>query len=120
MENVVEDVDDAHDDELVTVYDKENLVIALGKFFPNIVDFRMCFKTYYSIKKEFDVKIKCTDKKFYAMCRDFDGGANPCKWYMSGRCQHDGSTIRVNQNPFEHTCITISQRVSTMISQLWD
>jgi hypothetical protein len=39
------DVDDAHDDELVTIYDKENPIIAVGKLFPNMGEFRMCFKT---------------------------------------------------------------------------
>src|SRR4051812_12353058 len=33
MENAADDVNDAHYDELVTVYDKENLVIAVGKLF---------------------------------------------------------------------------------------
>jgi hypothetical protein len=62
------DVDDAHDDELVTVYEKENLVIAVGKLFPNMGEFRMCFKTY-ALKKEFDAKTMWTDrKKFYARC----------------------------------------------------
>jgi hypothetical protein len=49
------DVDDEHDDELVTVYGKENHVIAVGKLFPNMGEFRMCFKTY-AVKKEFDTK----------------------------------------------------------------
>ena len=53
MEEATADVDDAHDDELVTVYDKENSQIAVGKLFPSMDEFRMCFKTY-SIKKEFD------------------------------------------------------------------
>ena len=33
MEEAADFVDDAHDDELVTVYDKENPVIAVGKLF---------------------------------------------------------------------------------------
>jgi hypothetical protein len=112
------DVDDAHDDEIVTVHDKENSVIAVGKLFPNMRDFRMCFKTY--AVKEFDAETMWTDrKKFYARCRGYDGGAKPCKWYISASRQPDGSTIRVNQIPFEHTCITSSQRVSTMTSQVW-
>jgi hypothetical protein len=62
------DVDDAHDDELVTVYDKENPVIAVGKLFPNMDEFRMSFKTC-AVKKEFDAKTMWTDrKKFYARC----------------------------------------------------
>jgi hypothetical protein len=36
MDAVAYDVDDAHDDELVTVYDKENLVIVVGMLFPNM------------------------------------------------------------------------------------
>jgi hypothetical protein len=119
MDAAAYDVDDAHVDELVTVYDKENPVIAVGKLFPNMDEFRMRFKTY-AVKKEFDAKTMWTDrKKFYARCRGYDGGAKPCKWYISARRQPDGSTIRVNQIPFEHTCITSSQRVSTMTSQFW-
>jgi hypothetical protein len=116
MDAAAYDVDDAHDDERVTVYDKENPVIAVEKLFPNMIEFRMCFKTY-AVKKKFDAKTMWTDrKKFYARCRGYDGSAKPCKWYISARRQPDGSTIRVNQIPFEHTCITSSQRVSTMIS----
>jgi hypothetical protein len=40
MEDAADDVDDAHDDELVNVYDKENPVIAVGKLFPNMDEFR--------------------------------------------------------------------------------
>ncbi|KAE8799021.1 hypothetical protein D1007_25644 [Hordeum vulgare] len=80
MEDAADDVDDAHDDELVNVYDKENPLIAVGKLFPNMDEFRMCFKTY-AIKHEFDAKTKWTDrKKFYARCRGFDGSVKPCKW----------------------------------------
>ncbi|KAE8768127.1 hypothetical protein D1007_60436 [Hordeum vulgare] len=79
-EDVADDVDDAHDDELVNVYDKENPVIVVGKLFPNMDECRMCFKTY-AVKHEFDVKTKWTDrKKFYARCRGFDGSVKPCKW----------------------------------------
>jgi hypothetical protein len=116
MDTAAYDVDDAHGDELVTVYDKKNPVIAVGKLFPNMGEFRMCFKTY-AVKKEFDTKTMWTDrKKFYTRCRGYNGGTKPCKWYISARCQPDGSTIRVNQISFEHTCITSSQRVSTMTS----
>ena len=119
MKDVADDVDDAHDDELVSVYDKENPVIEVGKLFPSMKEFRMCFKTY-AVKHEFDAKTMWTDrKKFYARCRGFDGSVRPCKWYISARIQPDGSTIRVNQIPNPHTCITSSQRVSTMTSQLW-
>jgi hypothetical protein len=55
MDAVAYDVDDAHDDELITVYEKENPVIVVGKLFPNMGEFRMCFKTY-AVKKEFDAK----------------------------------------------------------------
>ena len=58
-------------------------------------------------------------KKFYARCRGFDGSARPCKWYISARRQPDGGTIRVNQIPHVHTCITSSQRVTTMTSHAW-
>ena len=119
MEEAAADVDDEHDDELVTVYDKENPQIAVGKLFPSMDEFRMCFKTY-AIKKEFDAKTKWTDrKKFYARCNGFDGGARPCKWYISARRQPDGATIRVNQIPHVHTCITSSQNVTSMTSQAW-
>jgi hypothetical protein len=43
-------IDDAHDPELVTFYDKENLVIVVGNLFPNIGEFRMCFKTYTVVR----------------------------------------------------------------------
>ncbi|KAE8811568.1 hypothetical protein D1007_11627 [Hordeum vulgare] len=78
---LMEDVaDDAHDDELVNVHDKENHVIAVGKLFPNMDEFRMCFKTY-AVKHEFDAKTNWTDrKKFYARCTGFDGSVKPCKW----------------------------------------
>ena len=99
MEQATDEVDDAHDDELVHVYDKENPVIEVGKFFPSMTDFRMCFKTY-AVKHEFDAKTVWTDRnKFYARCRGFDGSVKPCKWYISGRLQPDGSTVRVNQIP---------------------
>ncbi|KAE8779759.1 hypothetical protein D1007_47188 [Hordeum vulgare] len=61
MEDDADDVDDPHDDELVNVYDKENRVIAVGKLFPNMDEFRMCFKTYAG-KHEFDAKTKWTDR----------------------------------------------------------
>ncbi|KAE8803961.1 hypothetical protein D1007_20117 [Hordeum vulgare] len=79
MEDVADDVDNAHDDEFVNAYDKENHIIAVGKLFPNMDEFRMCFKTY-AVKNEFDAKTKWTDrKKFYARCRGFDGSVKPCK-----------------------------------------
>ena len=119
MEEAATDVDDEHDDELVTIYDKENPQIVVGKLFPSMDEFRMCFKTY-AIKKEFDAKTKWTDrKKFYARCSGFDGGARPWKWYISARRQPDGATIRVNQIPHVHTCITSSHNVTSMTSQAW-
>jgi hypothetical protein len=33
--------------------------------------------------------------------------------------QLDGHLIMVNEIPYQHTCITSSQRVSTITSQLW-
>jgi hypothetical protein len=82
MQNVVDDVDDARDDELVNLYDKENHVIEVGRMFPSMDEFRMCFRTY-SVRHEFETKTKWTDKKkFYAVCKGFDGGARPCKWFI--------------------------------------
>src|SRR6266496_3210942 len=82
-------------------------------------EFRMCFKTY-AVKHEFDAKTKWIHrKKFYARCRGFDGSVKPCKWYISARRQPNGSTIRVNQIPHQHTCITSSHRVPTMTSHIW-
>jgi hypothetical protein len=108
MQDAADEVDDAHDDELVNLYDKENPVIEVGKLFPNMDEFRMCFKTY-AVKAEFDAKTMWTDRsKFYARCKGFDGSAKPCKWYISARRQPDGTTIRVNQIPHQHTCITCS------------
>ena len=119
LENAAVHVDDAHDDELVTVYDKEDPVIEVGRLFPSMDEFRMCFRTY-AVKREFATKTMWTDKKkFYAKCIGYDGGAKPCKWYISARRQPDGRTIRVNQIPKPHTCITSSQTVTKMTSQLW-
>ena len=119
MREAADDVDDANDNELVCLYDKENPIIEVGKLWPSMNEFRMSFRTY-AVKKEFDAKTMWTDrKKFYARCKGYDGGGNPCKWYISARRQPDGSTIRVNQIPHQHTCMTTSQRVSKMTSQLW-
>ncbi|KAE8770158.1 hypothetical protein D1007_58135 [Hordeum vulgare] len=62
MEEVADDVEDAHEDELVHVYDKENHVIEVGKLWPSMVEFRMCFKTY-AVKHEFDAKTVWTKKE---------------------------------------------------------
>jgi hypothetical protein len=119
MRQAADDVDDANDNELVCLYDKENPVVEVGKLWPNMNEFRMSFRTY-AVKKEFDAKTMWTDrKKFYARCKGYDGGGNPCKWYISARLQPDGSTVRVNQIPNQHTCMTTSQRVSNMTNQLW-
>ncbi|KAE8786949.1 hypothetical protein D1007_39199 [Hordeum vulgare] len=81
MKDVADDVDDAHDEELVHVYDKENPVIRVGKLWPNMDEFRLSFKTY-AVRHQFDAKTVWTDrKKFYAKCTGFDGsGRRPCKW----------------------------------------
>jgi hypothetical protein len=82
-------------------------------------EFRMYYWTY-AIKHEIETKTLWTDKKkFYARCKGFDDGSMPCNWYISAICQPDGRTIRVNQIPKAHTCITSSQMVSKMTSQLW-
>ncbi|KAE8767205.1 hypothetical protein D1007_61480 [Hordeum vulgare] len=96
MEEAADVVHDAHDDELVHVYDIENPIIAVGKLFPNMDEFMMCFKTS-EVKHEFDAKTVWIDRnKFYARCRGFNGSVNPYKWYISSRLQPDGSTVRVN------------------------
>ena len=120
MEDAADYVDDEYDDELVNVYDKENPVIQVGKMWPSMEEFRMCFKTY-AVRHQFDAQTKWTDrKKFYAQCRGFDGtGKRRCKWYISARLQPDGHTVRVNQIPQRHTCLTSSETVSTMTSQIW-
>ncbi|KAE8770389.1 hypothetical protein D1007_57855 [Hordeum vulgare] len=81
MKDAADDVDDAHDEELVHVYDKENPVIRVGKLWPNMHEFRLSFKTY-AVRHQFDDKTVWTDrKKFYAKCRGFDGnGRRACKW----------------------------------------
>ncbi|KAE8797719.1 hypothetical protein D1007_27188 [Hordeum vulgare] len=81
MKDAAADVDDAHDEELVHVYDKENPVIRVGKLWPNMDEFRLSFKTY-AVRHQFDAKTVWTDrKKFYAKCRGFDGsGRRACKW----------------------------------------
>ncbi|KAE8787996.1 hypothetical protein D1007_38030 [Hordeum vulgare] len=69
MKDAADDVDDAHDEELVHVYDKENPVIRVGKLWPNMDEFRLSFKTY-AVRHQFDAKTVWTDrKKFYAKCR---------------------------------------------------
>ncbi|KAE8787391.1 hypothetical protein D1007_38664 [Hordeum vulgare] len=90
MKDVADDVDDAHDEEIVHVYDKENPVIRVGKLWPNMDEFRLSFKTY-AVRHQFDAKTVWTDrKKFYAKCRGFDGsGRRACKWYISARLQPD-------------------------------
>ena len=37
------------------MYEKENPIIEVGKLFPSMKEFRMCFKTY-AVKHEFDAK----------------------------------------------------------------
>jgi hypothetical protein len=116
MHDAAVEVGDGHDDELICVYDKENPFIEVGRLFPSMDEFRMCFRTY-AVKHEFETKTLWTDtKKFYAKCKGYDGGAMPCKWYISARRQPDGLTVRVNQIPKAHTCITSSQMVSKMTS----
>ncbi|KAK1694628.1 hypothetical protein QYE76_011325 [Lolium multiflorum] len=66
MQNVVDDVDDAHDDELINLYDKENPVIEVGRMFPSMDEMRMCLRAY-ATRHEFETKTVWTDKKkFYA------------------------------------------------------
>jgi hypothetical protein len=97
----------------------ENPVIEVGRLFPSMDEFRICFRIY-AVKSEFETKTLWTyQKKFYARYKGFNGGDMPCKWYISARRQPGGRTIRVNQIPKAHTCITSSQKVSTMTSQLW-
>jgi hypothetical protein len=56
---------------------RKPLFIAVGKLFPNMGEFRMCFKTY-AVKKEFDAKTMRADrKKFYARYRGYNWGAKP-------------------------------------------
>ncbi|KAE8803706.1 hypothetical protein D1007_20394 [Hordeum vulgare] len=77
MEMGADDVDDADDNELVNLYDKENPVIEVGKLWPNMDEFRMCFKTY-AVNHEFEAKTLWTDRnKFYARCQGYCGGVNP-------------------------------------------
>ncbi|KAE8802786.1 hypothetical protein D1007_21434 [Hordeum vulgare] len=79
MRMAADDVDDTNDNELVCLYDKENLVIEVGKLWPSMVEFRMSFRTY-AVKKEFEAKTMWTDrKKLYARCKGYDGGGNACK-----------------------------------------
>ncbi|KAE8817700.1 hypothetical protein D1007_04812 [Hordeum vulgare] len=44
------DVDDTDDNELVCLYDKENLVIEVAKLWPSMVEFRMSFRNF-AVKK---------------------------------------------------------------------
>ncbi|KAE8780210.1 hypothetical protein D1007_46599 [Hordeum vulgare] len=73
MKDDADDVDDAHDEELVHVYDKENPVIQVEKLWQNMDKFSLSFKTY-AIRHQFDAKTVWTDRnKFYAKYRGFDG-----------------------------------------------
>jgi hypothetical protein len=45
MKDAIDDVDDAHDDELVIVNDKENPIIVVETLFSNIGEFMMYLKT---------------------------------------------------------------------------
>src|SRR3954451_2194752 len=114
IENAAIDVDDAHPDELVNVYDKENPVIEVGRLFPSMHEFRMCFRTY-EVKHGIETKTMWTDKrKFYASCIDFDGGAKPCQWYISARRQPDGRTIRVNQIP---KALWVAEKIKPLLAK---
>jgi hypothetical protein len=69
MQNDAVDVGDGHDDELIIVYDNENLVIEVGILFQSMDEFRICFRTY-AVNHEFETKTLWTDKnKFYAKCK---------------------------------------------------
>ncbi|KAE8807264.1 Mutator-like transposase [Hordeum vulgare] len=97
MEMGADDVDDADDNELVNLYDKENLVIEVGKLWPNMDEFRMCFKTYV-VNHEFEAKTLWTDrKKFYARCQGYDGGANPC-FNTAIKCDHINNNLTESFN----------------------
>src|SRR3954466_3761809 len=50
MREAADNVDDADDNELVCLYDKENPVIEVGKLWPSMKEFRMSFRTY-AVKK---------------------------------------------------------------------
>ncbi|KAE8775460.1 hypothetical protein D1007_52017 [Hordeum vulgare] len=93
MKDFADDVDDARDEKLVHVYDKETPVNRVGKLWPNMDEFRLSFKTY-AVRHQFDAKTVWTDrKKFYPKCKGFDGsGRRACKWYISARLQPDGTT----------------------------
>jgi hypothetical protein len=87
MQNVVDDVADAHDDELTNLYNKVNHVIEVGRMFPSMDEFRMCFRTY-AVRHEFETKTVWTNqKKVYTRCKGYDRSARPCKWYISDRRQ---------------------------------
>jgi hypothetical protein len=59
-----DDIDDAHDNVLVTINEKKTPIIVIGNLFPNIGEFRMCFKTYV-VKKEFDTMTAWTEKEVF-------------------------------------------------------
>jgi hypothetical protein len=62
MKEAAHDIDDDNDNELINVYDRDNPVIEVRKFFPTMDEFRMCFKTY-ALRREFDYKTLWTDTK---------------------------------------------------------
>ena len=76
MQNAAVHVHDGHANEFICVYDKEIPVIEVGRLFPSMDEFRMCFRTC-AVRHEFAVKtLWHNKKKFYAKCKGFDGGAN--------------------------------------------
>ncbi|KAK1686869.1 hypothetical protein QYE76_047717 [Lolium multiflorum] len=69
MKEVADHVNDADDNELVNLNDKEDNAIEVGKLWPSMDEFRMSFKTY-AVKHEFEAKTMWTyRKKFYARCQ---------------------------------------------------
>ncbi|KAE8768862.1 hypothetical protein D1007_59626 [Hordeum vulgare] len=129
MKDATDDVDDAHDEELVHVYDKETPVIRVGKLWPNMEEFRLSFKTY-AVRHQFDAKTVWTDrKKFYAKCRGFDGsGRRACKW--SGfntaiKCDHINNNLAesFNNKVKQLTDLPVHDMVDQiriMLMRLWE
>ncbi|KAE8773289.1 hypothetical protein D1007_54589 [Hordeum vulgare] len=117
MKDVADDVDDAHAEELVHVYDKENPVIRVGKLWPNMDEFRLSFKTY-AVRHQFDAKTVWTDrKKFYAKCKGFDGsGRRACKWQTSQWMEQFGAAS--DEIEAVHTIETETEVVHTVETEV--
>ncbi|KAE8800243.1 hypothetical protein D1007_24232 [Hordeum vulgare] len=115
MEMGADDVDDADDNELVNLYDKENPVIEVGKLWPNMDEFRMCFKTY-AMNHEFEAKTLWTGrKKFYARS-GFNTGIK-CDHINNNLAESFKNKVKELKDLPVHDMV---DQIRIMIMRMWD